>query len=169
MHIIQKLRLFVAFVQPDHDGRSIFKFVTQLSKSGWVSSSTKCCYPNYCDSVVGTTTIIVGVHTNTQATVDKLMFCTLPSNQPLTLSNFVWQPFNKKEFSLSFSKDNSPFNDGSEHALHATTPSASVLLLLPQGLPPYITCICRARTPPSLMVLLSCRSRVFVLHSMVCQ
>jgi hypothetical protein len=136
IHIIQKLRLFVAFVHPDHDGRSVFKFVTQLSKSGWVISSTKCYYPDYGDSVVGTTTIIVGVHTNTQATVDKLMFRTPPSSRPLPISNFVWQPFNKKEFSLSFSKDNSSFNDGSEHALHATTPSALVLPLLPQGLHP---------------------------------
>ncbi len=136
MHIIQKLHLFVAFVHPDHDGRSIFKFVTQLTKSGWVISSMKCYYPDYGDSVVGTTTIIVGVHTNTQAKVDKLMFRTPPLSQPLLLSNFVWQPFNKKEFSLSFSKDNSLFNDGSEHALHATTPSASVLSSLLQGLHP---------------------------------
>ncbi len=47
MHIIQKLRLFVAFVHPDHDGRSVFKFVTQLSKSGWVISSMKCYYSDY--------------------------------------------------------------------------------------------------------------------------
>jgi hypothetical protein len=81
-------------------------------------------------------TIIVGIHTNTQATVDKLMFCRPPLSRPLPLSNFVLQPFNKNEFSLSFSKDNSLFNDGSEHALRATTPLALVLLLLPQGLHP---------------------------------
>ena len=65
MQIIWKLCLFVAFVHPDHDGRSIAKFITQLSHSGWVISSTKCYFPDYGDSVVGTTTIVVGVHTNT--------------------------------------------------------------------------------------------------------
>jgi hypothetical protein len=78
--LIRKLRLFVAFVHPDHDGRSVAKFVTQLSKSGWVISSTSCYYPNYGDLVTGSTTIIVGVHTNTQTKVDKLMFRTPPSS-----------------------------------------------------------------------------------------
>ena len=65
MQLIRKLRLFVAFVHPDHDGRSVAKFIAQLSHSGWVISSTKCHFPNHGDSVIGTTTIIVGVHTNT--------------------------------------------------------------------------------------------------------
>ncbi len=65
MQIIRKLPLFVAFVHPDHNGWSIAKFITQLSHSKWVISSTKCYFPDYGDSVVGTTTIVVGVHTNT--------------------------------------------------------------------------------------------------------
>jgi hypothetical protein len=55
LQAIWKLRMFAAFVHPDHDSRSVFKFVTQLSDSGWVISSTKCSFPNYGDSFVGTT------------------------------------------------------------------------------------------------------------------
>jgi hypothetical protein len=80
LQAIRKLRLIVAFVHPDHDSRSISKFVTQLTKSGWVISSTKCSFPKYGDSVVGTTTIVVGVHMNTQAKVDVLMFRAPPSS-----------------------------------------------------------------------------------------
>jgi hypothetical protein len=36
LHAIWKLRLFVAFVHPDHVSRSVSKFLTQLTKSGWV-------------------------------------------------------------------------------------------------------------------------------------
>jgi hypothetical protein len=133
---IQKLLLFVAFVHPDHDSRSISKFITQLTKSGWVISSTKCSFPEYGNSIVGTKTIVVGVHMNTQAKADALMFRTPPSSRQLLLAAFVWQPFNKKDYSLSFAREDSLFNDGSMPPLHAALPSASVLSLLPRGLQP---------------------------------
>ncbi len=130
------LRLFVAFVHPDHGSRSVSKFITQLTKSGWVISSTKCSLPEYGDSVVGTTTIVVGVHMNTQAKVDALMFRTPPLSRPLPLAAFVWQPFNKKEYGLSFAREDLLFNDGSMPPLHAELPSALFLSLLTCGLQP---------------------------------
>ncbi len=126
--------MFVAFVHPDHNSRSISKFVTQLSNSGWVISSTKCSFPDYGDSIVGSTTNVMGVHLNTQSKVDALIFRTPPSSCPLPLAAFVWQPFNKKEYGLSFAKDNVSFNDGSMPPLHAALPSALVSSLLPSGL-----------------------------------
>ena len=41
LRLIRRLNLFVAFVHPDHDGRSVSKFVITLTSSGWVISSTK--------------------------------------------------------------------------------------------------------------------------------
>jgi hypothetical protein len=79
LQAIWKLCMFVAFVHPDHDSRSISKFVTQLSSLGWVISSTKCAFPDYGNSVIGTTTIVVGVHTNTQSRVNALLFRTSPT------------------------------------------------------------------------------------------
>jgi hypothetical protein len=134
LQAIQKLRMFVAFVHPDHDSRSISKLVTQLSNSGWVISSMKCSFLDYGDSVVGTTTIVVGVHMNTRSKVDTLMFRTPPSSQPLPLAAFLWQPFNKKEYGLSFDREDTSFNDGSMPPLHTALPSASVLSSLPSGL-----------------------------------
>ena len=129
--LIRKLCLFVAFVHPDHDGWSVSKFVNQLSKSGWVISLTQCYYPNYGDSITGSTTLIAGIHANTQTVVEKLLFRTPPLSRPLPLSNFLWGPFNKKEYSMSFSKDDLSFRDKEENPLLATIPSASVLASLP--------------------------------------
>jgi len=64
------------------------------------------------------------------------MFCTPPSGKPLPLSNYLWEPFNKKEYGISFSKDDPSFNDGFIATLRATLPSASILLSLPPGLQP---------------------------------
>ncbi len=85
---------------------------------------------------MGTTIIIIGVHMKTQAKVNKLLFRTPPSSQPLPLANFVWQPFNKKEYGLSFAKDDLLFNDESAPTLHAALPLALVLSSLPWGLQP---------------------------------
>jgi hypothetical protein len=49
---IQRLNLFVAFVHPNHDGRSISKFVSQLKSSRWVISTLKCSFPNYGYSII---------------------------------------------------------------------------------------------------------------------
>ena len=89
LQAIWKLRAFIAFVHPDHDSRSVSKFVTQLSTSGWVISSTKCSFLDYGDSVIGTTTVVVGVHTNTQSTVKALLFRTPPTSRLLPLAAFV--------------------------------------------------------------------------------
>jgi hypothetical protein len=34
LHAIQKLRLFIVFIHPDYDGRSMTKFVVQLHLQG---------------------------------------------------------------------------------------------------------------------------------------
>jgi hypothetical protein len=128
--------MFVAFVHPDHNSRSISKFVTQLSSSGWVISSTKCAFPDYGDSVIGTRTIVVGVHTNTQSRVNALLFRTAPTPRPLPLAAFVWQPFNKKEYGLSFAREDTLFNVALMPPVHALLPSASVSSSLPSGLQP---------------------------------
>jgi hypothetical protein len=132
LQAIWKLRMFVAFVHPDHNSCSVSKLVTQLSNPGWVISSTKCSFPDYGDSIVGTTTIVVGVHMNTQSKVDAMMFRTPPSSQPLPLAAFVWQPFNKKEYGLSFAKDDASFKDGTMPPLQAALPSATVFVFAPK-------------------------------------
>ena len=50
-----------------------------------------------------------------------------PSPKPVPLAAILWPPFNKKEFSISFAKDDESFNDGSTPALRVTLPSSSIL------------------------------------------
>jgi hypothetical protein len=45
LHYIWKLRLFVAFVHPDHKNHCVSEFISQLSAKGWVVSQTKCSFP----------------------------------------------------------------------------------------------------------------------------
>jgi hypothetical protein len=82
LHIIRLLSLFVAFVHPDHDGCSVSHFVSDLSKTGWVVFSTKLEFSSFGDSIVGTTTMIVGVHNSTESTVDKFHLRIPPSTPP---------------------------------------------------------------------------------------
>ncbi len=136
LQAIRKLSLFVAFVHPDHDGRSVSKFVSQLSTAGWIISTTLCSFPDYSNSVAGGTSIVVGIHINTQSKVKKLQFRMPPSPKPVPLAAFLWLPFNKKEFSISFAKDDESFNDGSTPALTVTLPSSSILASMSRGVSP---------------------------------
>jgi hypothetical protein len=89
LRLIRRLNLFVAFVHPDHDGRSVLKFVKTLTSSGWVISSTKISFPDQGDSIIGMTNILVGIHDSTQSKVDALSFRTPPSPRPLPLAAYI--------------------------------------------------------------------------------
>ncbi len=102
LHIIRLLTLFVAYVHPDHDGRSVSRFVSDLSKTGWVISSTKLEFSSFGDSIVGTTTMIVEVHNSTESTVDKFHLRIPPSTPPQRLQSLLWNSFNKAEFGVLF-------------------------------------------------------------------
>jgi hypothetical protein len=88
--IIRKLNVFVAFVHLDHDVRAITNFMSLLKSSGWVLSTTKCSFPDFGDSIIGTTSVIVGVHDSTQSHVEPMSFCVPPSPQPLPLEACIW-------------------------------------------------------------------------------
>jgi hypothetical protein len=89
LRVIRRLNLFAAFVHPDHDGRSVLKFVTKLTSSGWVISSTKISFPDQGDSVIGTMNILVGIHDSTQSKVEALSFRTPPSPCPATTAGSI--------------------------------------------------------------------------------
>ncbi len=137
--MIQQLNLFVAFVHPDHDGQPISKFISQLKSSGWVLSMTKCFFPDFSNSIIGTALLIVGVHDSTQSKVVPVLFRILPSPRLIPLAAFDWQPFNKREYSVSFAKEDSSFTAESNNSISATPPSASILASLLVGLIQYIS------------------------------
>ena len=133
LRIIRRLNLFVAFVHPDHDGRLVSKFVKTLTLSGWVISSTKISFPDLGDSIIGTTNILVGIHDSTQSKVEALSFRTPPSPRPLPLAAFIWEPFNCKEYSVSFAKGDDAFSSKGNNGIQATSLSSSMASCMPTG------------------------------------
>ena len=71
---LRRLCIFVAFVHPDHDGWSVSKFIRQLHIGGWVITRTVASFPDFGDSVVGTVSVLLGIHTSTQSKVHPLLF-----------------------------------------------------------------------------------------------
>jgi hypothetical protein len=136
MRLIWQLNLFVAFVHPDHNGRSVSKFVSQLLSSGWVLSCTTCLFPNFGDSVIGQAILVVGIHDSTQSRMEPISFRIPPSPMPLPLAAYIWGPFNKPEYSISFAKDDDSFATNANHGITATAPTLSVLASLPDGVQP---------------------------------
>jgi hypothetical protein len=132
LQLIRHLHLFFAFVRPDHDSRSVSKFTSHLKSCGWVLSTTKCTFPDLGDSVVGISSIIVGIHDSTQSRVEPLAFCFPPSPKPLPLAAYIWPPFNKREYSVSLSMNNDYFAADIGTGLVATPPSESVLASHPE-------------------------------------
>jgi hypothetical protein len=89
LRLIRQLNLFVAFVHPDHNGRSVSKFVNQLPSSGWVLSRTTCLFPNFGDSVIGGANLVVGVHDSTQSRTEPISFRIPLSPTPLPLVAYI--------------------------------------------------------------------------------
>jgi hypothetical protein len=88
---------------------------------------TKCFFPHYGDSVAENLSLIVGVHNSTQSRVDPILFRTPPSPRPLPLARFIWQPFNKREYSVSLGKDDALFCKPLNNGMIATVPSDSII------------------------------------------
>jgi hypothetical protein len=61
------------------------------------------------DLVIGKASIIVGVHDSTQAWTEPVSFCIPPLPKPLPLAAYIWQTFNKVEYSMSLARAMSPF------------------------------------------------------------
>jgi hypothetical protein len=133
LRLIQKLNLFIAFVHPDHNSHSVSKFVEQLTSSGWVLSQTTCLFPDFGDSVVGKALVIVGVHDSTQARTEPVLLRIPPSPKPLPLAAYIWQPFNKVEYSMSMAKDDESFSAESNCGIVTMLPSLLVVASLPDG------------------------------------
>ncbi len=133
LRLIWQLNLFVAFIHLGHDSHSVSKFVNQFSSSGWVLSRTTCSFPNFGDLVIRRANLVVGVHDSTQSRTEPISFWIPTSPTPLLLAAYIWEPFNKPEYSVSFAKDDDSFATNANHGITATVPTSSVLASLPDG------------------------------------
>jgi hypothetical protein len=71
-------------------------------REGWTTPSTKIDFTYYGDTVVGHTTVIIGIHNTTKSVVEKFQFKTPPSKLPLHLNSFTRHIFNKAEYGISY-------------------------------------------------------------------
>ena len=99
-------------------------------------SQTTCLFLGFVDLVIGKASIIVGVHDSTQARTEPVSFRIPPLPKPLPLATYIWQPFNKVEYSVSLAKDDESFSAESNRGIVATLPSPLVLVSLPNGVRP---------------------------------
>ncbi len=97
---------------------------------------TSCFFPHYGNLVAGTVTLIVGIHDSNQLRVEPVLLRTPPSPRPLPMASFVWEPFNKQEYSVSFGRDDDSFSAESNSGISATAPSAVVLTSVLEGVKP---------------------------------
>jgi hypothetical protein len=54
----------------------------------------------------------------------------------MPLAAFIWEPFNKSDYSVSFAKDDDSFATEANHSITATIPAPSVMASIPDGLRP---------------------------------
>ncbi len=106
----------------------------QLHPSGWVISGTTCSFPDNGDSVIGATTVIVGVHNSTESKVEPVLFKTLPTCRSLTLSSVIWPLFNKTEYQLSYAMNDNSFTDANANGTVVLMLPPTIMALLPTGL-----------------------------------
>ena len=111
LHIIRSLSLVVAFVHPDHDGRSMSNaFVKRLSADGWIFHDTSVEYSVYGDTIPGTSRLIVGVHSNTEERCQAFELKTPPPTPPRPQARFIWAPFNRPDHALTYADGDKSFN-----------------------------------------------------------
>ena len=129
---LRSLSIFVAVIHPDHDGRAVELLRSKLKADGWILSLTNSSFTEFGDSVAGDCRLLIGVHSATDSDVKPLELKTPPAIVAPKLAHFLWAPFNRKEFALSFGRDDPSFNkdslpNSSSLPLVASTPKSDVI------------------------------------------
>ena len=97
-------------IHPDHDGRSVKTFSSNLKSNGWVLSSTDVFYPDLGDTIAGSCRLIIAIHSSCTSTVNPLLLKRPPSVPTRPLGEFIWEPFNRPEHAISLARDDADFN-----------------------------------------------------------
>jgi hypothetical protein len=108
---IRYLSMFVVFVHPDHDGRPVSLSIKSLCSLHWVISDTKLSFPTFGDSVASGSRLLIGVHSDTDSSVDECCIPTPPFRQPAPLAFYLWPSFNVASYAVSRAPSSSKFNE----------------------------------------------------------
>ena len=122
MRLINRLCVVVAFVHPDHDGRSVAGFKQSLTRAHWLVSSTTISFASMGDSISGQSSVIIAAHGSTTPDAAPLNLRQPPTLRPRPIADFIWEPFNTPTYTVaSTTSDDDNFEN-----LTKTPPSAGV-------------------------------------------
>jgi hypothetical protein len=131
LHLIRNLSIVVAWVHPDHDGRSFSTFLTKLKASGWIATDSLLRFGAFNDTITVTHCLVMAIHSNVEERCKPLKLRIPPSGQAHQISSFIWEPFNWPKLAILYAQSDVSFN------LHAVNDN---------GLPPMTaTCITKAQ------------------------
>jgi hypothetical protein len=74
------------------------------------------------DTVAGSCRILTAIHSSCASVVEPLLLKWPPVITPCPLSEFIWEPFNRKEHAISLARDDSNFARQDTH-LQASNPT----------------------------------------------
>ncbi len=120
--LICSLSIVIATIHPDHNNSSNKTISTNLKSKGWIISLMNVHYPDLGNTVAGCCCIIPTVYSSCASTVKPLQLKRPPLVPPHTLGEFIWDPFNSKEYAILLACDNSNFAK-QDTCLQALTPS----------------------------------------------
>jgi hypothetical protein len=121
LQIINKLSLFVGFIPQHHNHQYVSGFITTLSNSQWLITSTPISFPLCGDSVADSVTIIIGVHSATPPGASQLHLKVPPNVWPPPLANYLWEPFNSSIYTVTYAPDDPMFNKDTTSPVTVTT------------------------------------------------
>ncbi len=110
LRLIQSLSMIIVMIHPDHDGRSVKMFSSNLQSNGWVISSTNVLYPDLGDTIADSCHLIIAIHSSCASTATPQLL-KRPSSVPICpLVEFIWEPFNWPEHGISLAHDDADFD-----------------------------------------------------------
>ncbi len=109
LRTLRDLQVVVAIVLSDHDGRCVTAFVKTMHSNGWKISKHDVTFPIHGDSIAGACHVIIGIHSSCASTVEPLLLKEPPPTPPRPLGLFLWEPFNRTDYSVSLAKDDDDF------------------------------------------------------------
>jgi hypothetical protein len=112
----------VAIIIPDHDNCVVKSFIKGLGAPHWKVSLQVVSYLEIADSIVDLCTVITAVHSSCTSNDDPLVLKSPPIVTPLSVSLYVWEPFNRPEHSVCFGQDDVDFNRDETCTMRASAP-----------------------------------------------
>ena len=127
LRLIRSLSVIVAIVIQDHDGQCVKLFIRGLKAAHWIVLSRKVLYPEIGDTVAESCFVIIAVHSSCSSSAKLIILKTPPSTSPRPIGSFIWEPFNRPEHSLCYSRNDKSFNkdDTGKMIVSAPRPATS--------------------------------------------